>query len=152
MKSEDVVYELIISRINEDLSFFNVFEFVRFEYLSSATISEFSRIVCEYFEGLNVSILCAICVHLTQNISSQTLNSRLKGTEIVLNLAAPLAGLISYSTREHGGNIHDRGIVTVTSSHLIRMRQEMTPIKPEHYTHDRFTRIRDRLQQCADKK
>jgi hypothetical protein len=107
------------------------FKFVRFEYLSSATISDFSRLVREYFEVLNVSILSAMCVRLNQNTSSQTLDSWLKRIEIVLNVSAPLDGILSYFTRKHGGNVHDRGIVTVTSNNLIRICQEMTPIKPE---------------------
>jgi hypothetical protein len=116
MKSEDFLYELINSRMNEDLSFFSVFEFVRFEYLSSATISDFSRIVCEHFDLLNVSILSAICVRLNHNISPQIFNSRLNGIEIVPNVSSPLEGIISYLTRKHGGNVHDRGIVTITST------------------------------------
>jgi hypothetical protein len=116
MKSEDFLYEFIISRMNEDFSFFNLFEFVRFEYLSSTTISDFSKVVCEYFDLLNVSFLSAICVRLIQNVSPQTANSRLNGIEFVPNVSTPLDGIISYLTREHGGNVHDRGIVTITST------------------------------------
>jgi hypothetical protein len=115
MKSEDFLYELIISRMNEDFSFFSIFEFVRFEYLSSTTTSDFSSIVCEHFELLNVSILSAICVRLNHNISRQTHNSRLRGIEIVPNVLSPQEGIISYVTRKHGGNVHDHGIVKITS-------------------------------------
>jgi hypothetical protein len=37
------------------------------------------------------------------------------GIEIVPNVSSPLEGIISYLTREHGGNVHDRGIVKITS-------------------------------------
>jgi hypothetical protein len=116
IESEDFLYELVISRMNEDCSFFNLLEFVRFEYLSAPTLSDFSRIVCEHFDLLNVSILSSICVRLIQNISPTVPNSRLSGREFVPNVSAPLEGIISYLTREYGGNVHDRGIVTVTSS------------------------------------
>jgi hypothetical protein len=116
MRSEDSLYEFIISRMKEDFSFFSLFEFVRFEYLSSTAISDFSTVVCEHFDLLNVSILSAICVRLNQNVSPQTVNSRLNGIEIFPNVSTPLEGIISYFTREHGGNVHDRGIVKITSS------------------------------------
>jgi hypothetical protein len=76
MKIEEFLYELIISLMNKDFSFFSLFEFVRFEYLSFAKISYFSKIVCEHFGLWNVSILSAICVHLIQNVSPQALTSR----------------------------------------------------------------------------
>jgi hypothetical protein len=39
----------------------------------------------------------------------------LKGTEFPLKQAKSLDGIISYLTRKHGGNVHDKGIVTITS-------------------------------------
>jgi hypothetical protein len=38
-----------------------------------------------------------------------------KGVEFPLDLAKPLDGIISHLTRKHGGNVHDKGIVTITS-------------------------------------
>jgi hypothetical protein len=116
MTSEDFLYEMVISRMDEDSSFLKLLEFVRFEYLSAATLSDFSRIVCEHFDLLNVSLFSAICVRLIQNISPQILNSRSIAREFIPNVSSPLEGIISSLTREYGGNVHDRGIVTVTSS------------------------------------
>jgi hypothetical protein len=90
MKSEDPLYEFIISRMNEDFSFFSFFEFVRFDYLSSTTISNFSKVVCEDCDVFNVSILSAICVHLNQTISRQTVNLGVKEIEIIPNVSTPL--------------------------------------------------------------
>jgi hypothetical protein len=39
----------------------------------------------------------------------------LKGTEFPLTEAKSLDGIISHLTRGHGGNVHDKGIVTITS-------------------------------------
>jgi tRNA A37 threonylcarbamoyltransferase TsaD len=36
-------------KMKEDVSFFSLFEFVRFENLSSTTISDFLKVVCEHF-------------------------------------------------------------------------------------------------------
>jgi hypothetical protein len=37
------------------------------------------------------------------------------GVEFPLQEAKSVDGIISYLTRKHGGNVHDRGIVTITS-------------------------------------
>jgi uncharacterized coiled-coil protein SlyX len=39
----------------------------------------------------------------------------LKAAEFPLQAAKPVDGIISYLTRKHGGNVHDKGIVTITS-------------------------------------
>jgi hypothetical protein len=118
IKNEDFLYELVISRMNEDSSFFKLLEFIKFEYLSSETLSNFWRIVSEHFDLLNISILSAICVRLIQDISPRTPNSRLQGKEFVPNVSTPLDGVIAHLTRKCGGNVHERGVVTVTSSEL----------------------------------
>jgi hypothetical protein len=45
---------------------------------------------------------------------SQSLKS-LKAAEFPLNEAKSVEGIISYLTRKHGGNVSDKGIVTITS-------------------------------------
>jgi hypothetical protein len=39
-------------------------------------------------------------------------------TEIVMNSIRPLDGILSHLSRKHGGNVHDTGIVTITSSSI----------------------------------
>jgi hypothetical protein len=56
-----------------------------------------------------------MCARLIQNISPQTFVSRFAGIKIVPNVSTRLDGMISSLTREHGGNIHERGIVAITS-------------------------------------
>jgi hypothetical protein len=119
IESEDFLYEIVISRMNENPTFLSLFEYVRFEYVSTSTLSNFAGIICEHFEMLNCSILSAIFVRFLQDISPppRKLNSRLIETsiEFLPNPSTPLEGIISYLTRKRNGNVHDRGIVTITS-------------------------------------
>jgi hypothetical protein len=41
-------------------------------------------------------------------------------TEIAMNSVRPLAGIVSHLCRKHGGNIHEKGIVTIASSSVYR--------------------------------
>jgi hypothetical protein len=43
----------------------------------------------------------------------------LKAVEFPLKEAESVHGIISYLTRKHGGNVHDKGIVTITSKSVI---------------------------------
>jgi hypothetical protein len=80
----------------------DLLRFVRFEYLSAECISDF-------FSALPDSI----DRHLWESISRRLISGA--GAEFPLNEANSLEGIISYLTREHGGNVHDKGIVTITS-------------------------------------
>jgi hypothetical protein len=44
----------------------------------------------------------------------------LKGIEFPLKEAKSLDGIISYLTRKHGGNVHDKGIITITSKSVYK--------------------------------
>jgi hypothetical protein len=102
--------------MNEDLSFFKLLEYVRFEYVSSATMLSFCTIVSEHIDCLNISIWSSLCVRLTTDISPINHNSRLIEIEFIPKSSTPLEGIICYLTGKHGGNVHDRGIVKITST------------------------------------
>jgi hypothetical protein len=40
-------------------------------------------------------------------------------SEIAMNSVRPLDGILSHLSQKHGGNVHDKGIVTITSSSVI---------------------------------
>jgi hypothetical protein len=113
--SEDWLCETILSRAGEDSSFFNLFEFVRFEYLSSAAISAFSIFVSERLDLMNASIWSSLSVRLNADISQRIPNSRSIGVEFHPNSSGPLDGIIASLTRKYGGNVHDRGAITITA-------------------------------------
>jgi hypothetical protein len=111
--SEDSLSEMIVSRIDDNPSFFGLFEYVRFKYLSGATLSHFNELVSTYFDHLNVSIWRRICARLVHDIHPSTGDPRIKALVFEPNPSSLLEGVIAFLTRKCGGNVHDRGMVTV---------------------------------------
>jgi hypothetical protein len=107
----------------------DLLRFVRFEYLSAEYISDF-------FSALPDSI----DRHLWESISGRLIpqgppvspSKSLKAVDFPLQEAESVDGIISYLTRTHGGNVHDKGIVTITSTsvrdddHAVRNVADLT--------------------------
>jgi coenzyme F420-reducing hydrogenase delta subunit len=115
IKNEDWLYELIWSLVEEDRSFFRRVRFVEFEFVSAATASRFIESVCEFVELIDSSLLSSIGRRFIQPFSPSTFSSRLALKEFV-SRGKSLSGIISYLTSKHGGNVHDLGVIEVTSS------------------------------------
>jgi hypothetical protein len=56
LRREDDVFDLIASHLDEDASFFRLFECVRFEYLSRSSVSEFAELAVQHFERFTVAL------------------------------------------------------------------------------------------------
>jgi hypothetical protein len=105
VSSEDSLYSYICSRLSDDPGYGDLLRFVRFEYLSSALVSDF---------------LSKPSIYLGRELwgaLSQGLISRLHLLEVPCPLQGDksLDGIISYLTRKHGGNVHEKRIVTIYS-------------------------------------
>jgi hypothetical protein len=103
ISSEDSLFSYISSRICSSPESLDLLRFVPFEYLSSECFSDFLW-----------SLPDSIDRHLWESISRRLI-SRCREVEFPLKEAKSLEGIISYLTRKHGGNVHDKGIVTITS-------------------------------------
>jgi hypothetical protein len=105
ISSEDSLYRFISSRLSEDPEFWSLFEFVRFEYLSLDCILEFASISRGCIDH---RLWSALFRRLTFPI------------EVLYGFDEnePLVGIIAYLTREHGGNVSDKGVVAITSKSL----------------------------------
>jgi hypothetical protein len=104
ISSEDSLFYYLISRMSSNPESFNLLQFVRFEYLSSESISVFVSRIPNFIDR-----------HLWSVISPRLLESFPPQIQSPLQEAKSLDDLISYLTQKHGGNVHDRGIVTITS-------------------------------------
>jgi hypothetical protein len=105
ISSEDDLFSYISSRICSDPEYLQFLQFVRFEYLS------FDGICC-FLSTLSDSI----DRRLWESISPRLILGLVPaGLEFPLKEARSVDGIISYLTRKHGGNVHDKGIVTITS-------------------------------------
>lgn len=123
IKDEDSLYDLIRSKIDRDLSFSRLFEFVYFEYLSPDRIAHFvSFMATHLLDTINATIWNRISQRLimTPSFSKDDDNDpRIMDTpakEFPYEESKPLNGIISHLTQEFGGNVHDKGIVEITAS------------------------------------
>ena len=128
IKDEDSLYDFIKSRCEDDIRFASLFEFVYFEYLSQGSIENFAHLVMEnLIENLSPGIWSQICRRLLlkpileqENQRATTTDKAPTGIEFAPEEEPPLDGIIDHLTRECKGNVHDRKVVKVTASSLLR--------------------------------
>jgi hypothetical protein len=120
LKDEESLYDIISSKQNEDSRFFSLFEFVRFEYLSTKSIQSFIDLINESFDFLTFSIWRSLCHRLSSSVLTDFSNDRFcdKSSSVVCCFApnSNLDGIISYLTKRFGGHVIDRNIVSITAS------------------------------------
>ena len=127
IEDEDSLYDFVRSRSENDLSFSSLFEFIYFEYLSKDRVEDFASFAKEnLLENISAGIWTRICCRLILEIQIDKKNPRdvkphvkevkPPGKEFVYDESNPLNGVIAHLTRKCGGNVHDKGIVNVTSS------------------------------------
>jgi hypothetical protein len=123
ISSEDSLFDFISGRGFEE--FFELFGFVRFEFLSIDEIREF----CEKSQdvklnsslslSLNSLVWRQLCNRLILPVDTSGVSrdlSRYSSRFIEFKSSSPLSGIISYLTTKHGGNVSDKNIVTITAS------------------------------------
>jgi hypothetical protein len=99
-----------------------LFEFVLFEHLSVSSMGDFisaSSSSSIFFETLNQSIWHRLCDRLILSVSPPTSSPRLSsppGRVFEMKSNSPLAGIIAGLTSSCGGNVHERGLVSITDS------------------------------------
>jgi hypothetical protein len=105
ISSEDSLYWYLSSHFLSDPAYFDFLRFIQFEYLSPECISNFVLMIPECIDH-----------HFWESLFPRLI-SRFGsgGTQFPLREAKSVDGIISYLTQKHGGNVHDKGIVTITS-------------------------------------
>lgn len=129
IEDEDSLYDFIRSRSEDDMRFASLFDFVLFEYLSVDRVENFASFVGEHLLcSVNIGLWSRICrrLVLTPKVCEPNPRSAKPGNanskhvqreiECVYNGSDALDGIISYLTRVSGGNVHDKGVVSVTAS------------------------------------
>jgi len=123
---EDWLFEQICRETEHDAAKVQLFEFIYFEMLNVGSMMKFVEFCRDHFEFLNLCVFDRICGRLihqvadTKSMSDRRteLNFRYKyrGKTFAFSESAPFNGIFSYLTSKHGGNVHDKGIVSVTQS------------------------------------
>jgi hypothetical protein len=130
MKDEESLYEIISSKSkqNEDSQFFSLFEFVRFEYLSTKSMKSFIEIINSSFDFLTFPIWRSLCHRLSLSVSIDFSNDRFcdQFSSVVCqfdpNSNSKQDGIISYLTKRYGGHVIDRNIVSITASSIAEVQ------------------------------
>jgi hypothetical protein len=126
LANEDSLLDFICS-VGRGKEIVVLLRYLRIEYLSSDGIEVF--INCLRDLSIDAWLWDRVCRRLRLRVSGSDLDyssiamrrfvgksQRLEKTiHIQLNETKPLDGLISYLTRKHGGNVQEKGIVTITS-------------------------------------
>jgi hypothetical protein len=122
LKDEESLYEIIVSKSkeNEDSQFFSLFEFVRFEYLSTNSIESFIEIINESFDFLTFPIWRSLCHHLSLSvsidISNDLFHDKFSSVVCLFVETSNFDGILSYLTKRFEGHVIDRDIVSITAS------------------------------------
>jgi hypothetical protein len=120
LKDEESLYELISFRQNEDSQFSSLYSHIRFEYLSTTSMSSFIQLITNSFDFLTFPIWCSLCSRLSLSVLIDCSNDRFfdEYSSVVCPFQPPLNldGLISYLTKRFGGHVIDRDIVSITAS------------------------------------
>jgi hypothetical protein len=114
LMSEDSLCEFLLSLLDGNLSYFGLFEHLRFEYLSVGVLTRFCDFVSSHFECLNVPVWSVIRRRLLIQIPVDPPKSRLRRMHFSPVDGSPLSGIISYLSRQCDGNVHTAGLVTIT--------------------------------------
>jgi hypothetical protein len=117
VETEDCLYEIISSLISRDPCYSILLECVEYEYLSRDVIESFVNVISESFEYLTIDVWHRLRSRLISGCSS-SMADRHHGQIFRYREGSPFDGIIAFLALQHGGNIHELGIVSVTSSDL----------------------------------
>jgi hypothetical protein len=112
ISSDDSLFSYINSRICSDAESLDLLRFVRFEYVSAECISDFFSALPD---SIDRRLWESISGRLSPAIPPVSPSESLKPIEFPLQEVKSVVGIICYLAQKHGGNVHDIGIVTITS-------------------------------------
>jgi hypothetical protein len=131
IESEDWLYSYITCHLSTDPEYWELLQFIQFEYLSVQSIVDFDsihpeRIDRRLWDTISRRLMLRHpdgTLFLWTEITSTPVGE-ISLEEILADYFGPgppeepkprSRGIISYLTREHGGNLHDKEIVTITT-------------------------------------
>jgi hypothetical protein len=94
-----------------------MFNHIQFEFLTTDRISQFIDWIYERFELMNPSLWNTVGPRLKLDVSPKYQNARQVNhcAKIHLKPESPLDGVIARLTLQGGGNVHDKGVVSVSA-------------------------------------
>jgi hypothetical protein len=114
ISTEDDLFSYLSSRLRSNPEYFDLLQFVQFEYLSADCISDS---MSSLPDSIDRRLWESISRRLISRVPPVSPSKSLK-CQFPLKTAKSVDGIISHLTGKHGGNVHDKGIVTITSKSL----------------------------------
>ena len=123
IESENSLYDHIRSRMKQDLLYTGLLEYVCVEYLSNDRVQDLAEFIGEHFlPHFSAKLWTSITQRLgAAPTTNRPADGRFLETTILFDSSKPLDGIIAHLTRVHGGNVHDKEVVTVTASSIYNM-------------------------------
>jgi hypothetical protein len=115
LPSEDWLYGFVKEQVTRNTCYSILLELIRYEYLSIELIHDFTTLICQSFDFLTYPLWLSLIRRLTLSVSPPAMNDRTKMV-FVPGDCGELNGILSFLSREFGGNLHDQGIVIVSAS------------------------------------
>jgi hypothetical protein len=123
IENEDWLYEHIWSLVESDRSHFSLVQFIKFEFVSAGVASRFIEAGLEFVDLIDSSIWLSLGRRFVQEVVPSGNDDRVMLHETRF---APdgksLDGIISHLTSKCGGNVHNNGIITASSSSVYDSR------------------------------
>jgi hypothetical protein len=114
LTSENSLFEVVSSAISSDANYCVLLDYVNYENLSKSSMEAFFDLISNSIEFLTISVWMRLRNRIVGNVSHST---RIKSTDSDFPFnESPFNGIISHLTQKSGGNVCDRGIVSVTAS------------------------------------
>jgi hypothetical protein len=118
LATEDSLYDIISLRFEVDAEYVALIEYMRIEYLSADRISALIHWLSNHFDQFNLGVWTSLSNRLKCQPAGLAPNPRVKCRGVLHELKrdSPFQGIIASLTHRYGGNVDDRGIVTVSGT------------------------------------
>jgi hypothetical protein len=123
LASEDSLAGLIAQGLSRSSEYSDLLQYVQFDCLSAEAVSKLTASTADFLNMLNSNVWEKIRRRLSLPIekikSSQSPSPRYvrpAGIDVPFRQDAALDGIVAYLTRECGGNVHEREVVTISAS------------------------------------
>jgi hypothetical protein len=115
MPSEDWLYDFVKAQLTRDTSYSTLLGLIRFEYLSLKSIHDFTELISETFDFLTYPVWLSLIPRITLSVAPPGQNDQCH-PKFVRCDGGELKDIMSFLSGKCGGNIHDRGIVSVSAN------------------------------------
>jgi hypothetical protein len=122
LESEDLLYKLIQNQLELKPEWSELLCHIRFDLLSTKSIEHFISWsldhFCEFQEFFCLDLWTALCRYLSQAVAAKLAHERYhcRGQLFSPACDGSLEGIIAHLTQKHGGNVDERGVVSISGS------------------------------------